>query len=254
MGEREGEPQELVESKAQSRQAPAIVEPPKSSFGARFVVFLVTAATIVGGVAAAIQIYESATKPKATAPTSLTKKDDRTQIGERFSAVLPAEWEVVDNASIEAGIGRFLDENALFGAKDRSDVSYVSAKLGSPDDAAGLLAQFALPKENPFESLDQLERESQSVIDGPQSGFVDSEKRSRLEKIERVRGADGEALRMIFSVAGGSDPAQITLFMNVFVGMSNGRVWIAAFFCRAGFEMSMSSKIISVAESIRIQP
>jgi hypothetical protein len=75
---------------------------PGKGRGAKFVVVLVTLATLVGGVAAGFQIFDY-----FKAEPSQEKPEDplawkTIELGKGFSASLPPNWQVVDRDSMEA--------------------------------------------------------------------------------------------------------------------------------------------------------
>ncbi len=238
---------------------------PARSFGNKVILVLVTLATLIGGLAASVQLYDYVTREKKQ-DTNIgsdssngwvsgeLQQVERTMVGSHFSMIVPPNWTVADRTTFESSMrmtGNNFDQ-LLSGTNAPIDIQFLMPKVGTPDDEAGLATQLFLLPKSENGSIEAMLSELEDIRNGPKNGFMDSNGRVRIEAHEKIEGEECPVLRVVLSIGEENDPGHVVSIANLFYAYSVENVWCAMTFCRPGYEIQSSETILAMAKSIQV--
>lgn len=229
------------------------------SIGRRIVVSLVSLATIVGGVAASVQVYDYFTKQPSKPPAPISKgievdRGSATQsIGKHFHANLPQGWIVADRESFESSVRMSSpDAGMLFDVPDYViDRQYLVPS--APSEASPVIAgQLVLIQNAKGTTVDQMFDEIEQMRHGPQNGHLKRDGTARIESATKVETMSGQAIRLICSLSMPYEPDRIVAVSNMFYCPTKDRAWMAVFYSRVGDDVLAADLILPVVESLEV--
>jgi hypothetical protein len=211
---------------------------PGKGRGAKFVVVLVTLATLVGGVAAGFQIFDY-----FKAEPSQEKPEDplawkTIELGKGFSASLPPNWQVVDRDSMEAMTRGFTGASQLPSGPNVA-LHFVKEKDQGPDlpSALAMLGSASMAQGESLENvLESLRRHP-----GCQSATM----------IETVHGPTARAI--IYHEGSYPDGSPLTLVMDAYLCIVDSRGLMAYFYTEPAQHLDQAATFRKIFEGIAVR-